>query len=292
MTAELEYTVRRRILAGTKADLAVRFFLNGEDAEPTGTMTFAAVGVSGNVVASGSATVADGALIATLTAAQALVDVLTVTWSGLVFAAAAPIAVVTEHEVVGAWLFSLAEARKTSKEVLKSVTDYPTERIREERDRITDLFEEVLGFKLGRRMVTEVIDGDGTYRIWPNENYPGAVRTVETRTLGSTDWAESAIDASTGPSGAFEVLNGTWPRGTANVRVRFEAGMTPIPAALSRAGLLVLVEQLTTTDVMARATAQNTQNGSFTLSEEGLFGIPEVDRVIGKLALTKLPGIA
>jgi len=291
VTAELEYTVRRRILAGTKADLAVRFSLDGEDAEPTGTMTFSAVGVAGNVVASGSAVVADGALVATLTAAQTLVDVLTVTWSGLVFAAAAPIAVVTEHEVVGAWLFSLAEARKTGKEVLKSVTDYPADRIREERDRITDLFEDALGFKLGRRMVTEVLDGDGTYRIWPRENHVGAIRTVETRTPGSTDWATSTIDASTGPSGAFEALNGTWPSGTANIRVRFEAGMTPIPPALRDAGLLVLVDQLTTTDVMARATSQNTQNGSFTLAGEGLFGIPEVDRVIGALALTKLPGL-
>lgn len=291
MTAALEYIGQRRILAGSRADLVVELYRDGLAATPTGSLTFSAADALGTVVASGVATAAAGKLTATLTAAQsALPNQLTVTWAGLVFDAEPAVELETTHEIVGAWLFGLAEARRYEGGKLTSETTYPASAILEARDRITDQFEDILGYAMGRRYALEQVDGNGSDSVWLNEPYVSSIRAAHTLQSDGT-WLEVTGEMIVTNAGRAELLASTWPRGTANVRIAYEAGIQPVPLDLKEAALELLVYQMVSSDVSKRATQQTNEHGQFTLGAGEWFGLVDVDKVLTRRR-RKLPGIA
>lgn len=289
--SEIDYIGVRRILAGTKADITVSFFKDGDPVNVSGTVMFEVVGVSGATVASGSATTSGNTITAPLAAADNhQVDLLTVTWAGIVIGSDEAIEVVTEHEAVGAWLFSLAEARNYRNGALRADSKYKLDVIREQRDVITDQFEQVLGYRLGRRLIVEersVRYATG-YRL--AERYPNAVRELKARDSGG-QWVDVPFVAD---SSAEISITSSPPRYDAQstLRVIYEAGMQPITPPLKEAGLALLVARLQGSEVPANATQQTGPHGTFQLANDGAwFGIPDVDRAL-KAASTKLPGFA
>lgn len=292
MTAELEIIGSNRILAGTRADIQVRCYRDGVLATPTGTLTFSAADADGTVVASGTPTAADGVLTAVLTAAQnADVNTLTVTWGGLVFSAEPAISLTTEHESVGAWLFTLADIRGfgDNEQLLSSVTKYTDAFLLQERDRVTDQLGERLKYPLGARYERQTVDGDGTAELF----LLGAwrcreVRAISIRAYGASTWTaltagELALVFIT-KHGILAREGNIWPRGRQNIRVAFENGVQPIPLELKQAGLAVLVDSVIGSDTPDRAITQTNENGTFNLATPGMrgsfVGIPGVDEAI------------
>lgn len=290
--AELEVIGSNRILAGSRADLKVATYRDGVLATPTGTLTFSVANAEGTVLATGTPTASGGILTATMTAAQnADVNTLTVTWGGLVFDGEPVISLTSEHESVGQWLFGLAEARSFGNptQPLASVSTYPDDYLRAQRDLIADKFAERLRYPLGRRYQVEVVDGDGTCELFLPEAWRCyRLRAAWTREYGATSWtalteAQLAVSFLT-KHGIIEREGATWPKGRRNIRVAFENGAQPIPLELREAGLRVLADAAVGSDTPERATTQNIDGNVFSLATPGLrgsfVGIPGVDEAL------------
>lgn len=290
--AELEVLGSNRILAGSRAELKVRCYRDGELATPTGTLTFSVANAEGTVLATGTPTAASGVLTATMTAAQnAEVNTLTVTWGGLVFDAEPAISLASEHESVGAWLFALAEARAFGNptQPLASVSTFPDDYLRAQRDLIADKFAERLRYPLGAHYERLTLDGDGSYELFiPNAWRCRRLRGVSVRAYGATTWtaltdSELAL-ASLTKHGVLSREGSTWPKGKGNIRVAFENGAQPIPLELREAGMRVLADALVGSDTPERAITQNIDGNVFSLATPGIrgsfVGIPGVDEAL------------
>lgn len=295
MTAELEHVGSPRILVGTRADVTVRCYRDGQLATPTGTLTLSAVDADGDTVASATPTAANGVLTAVLTAAQlASVGPLTLTWGGLVFDAEPAVSLTTTVEVIGAWLFTLEQARRM--EGLGNTARLNDEALIEARDRVTDELAEILGWRLGRTYFREVYDGNNSDTLWLKELNVAALRSVETR--GDTTWtALSAGDFARcyiHGNGKLYRDNSYWPRGVQNIRVGYEAGLDAIPGDLRRASLALLAHRLLSNGAQEQASSVNNESGTYTLAKPGdpeyFTGLPSVDRVLARHR-KKLPGI-
>lgn len=290
--AELEILGSNRILAGSRADLTVACYRDGELATPSGTLTFSVANAEGTVLATGTPTASSGILAATMTAAQnADVNTLTVTWGGLVFDAEPAISLTSEHESVGAWLFGLAEARTFGNptQPLASESAYPDDYIRTYRALIADKFAERLRYPLGRRYQIATVDGEGTAELFLPEAWRCyRLRAAWTRTYGETTWtalteSELALAFLT-KHGIIEREGAVWPRGRQNIKVAYENGAQPIPIELRDAALSVLVASVVGNDTPERATAQSIDGNVFTLATPGIrgsfVGIPGVDEAL------------
>lgn len=295
MTAELELTSPARILAGTRSDITVKVMKDGAPATPTGTLTYTVVDQDGDTVTSGTPTATAGVLSFALTAAQAAVGTLTVTWGGLVFGSEPAVSLATQTEVIGAWLFTLEDVRAAG----IPQTTYNDARVLAERDRITEEFESrgFLGFALGRRYFREVHNGDSRSPLILRQIKAGTLHTVETRS--GTTWTALTADELAAcyleSNGVLTRENSYWPTGTQNIRVGYEAGLSPVPADLRTAGIDYLRFLLMNNNMQAQATAVNNESGTYTLAKPGdvnyFTGLPAVDRVIARYRKL-MPGIA
>lgn len=295
MTAELEHIGSPRILVGTRADVQVKCYRDGVLTTPSGTLTLTATDADGDTVATATPTAAStGILTAALTAAQlANVGPLTLTWGGLVFGSDPAISLTTTVEVIGAWLFTLSEAR-----AMPGLHGgaYSDDTIIARRDEIHDEFADVLGWRCGRMYFREVYDGPGESVLWLREMKCRAVRSVETRS--TTTWTALTSGelayVTLSENGALWTESGVWARGRQNIRVGYEAGVDQIPADLKRASLELLAWRLMNNNTTAQATAVNNTDGTKTLHKPGdpeyWTGLPSVDRVLGRHRRT-LPGI-
>lgn len=288
--ADIEFEASGRILAGVVSELRLECYLDGEKITPGGTITFEAVGITGDVVADGTAAVADDIVKASLTSPS--VDLLTVTWSGIeIDGFDDPIDVVSTHDAVGSWLFTLGHARRFQSGKLLSATAYPTRAITDARDTISAEFERILGYPVGRRIVVEKRECGYANTVRLLQRYAGAIRLVESRIDYASEWVEVAGPYIVTASGALGLTTSSQMRG--NLRVTYEAGLEPIPLDLTDAALHVLVAKLVSDGVPASAVSQNNEHGSFNFEgkDEGFYGIDAVDRVLRSMG-RKTPGIA
>lgn len=300
MTAEFEPVVASpRILAGTRADLQLKCYRDGVLATPTGTLTCTVTDATGTTVATPTVTASGGVLTATLTAAQtATVNLLTVAWAGMVFDGEPVMSYSTTYETVGDLLFTLIEARTADPEgKMKHEDRFKAEDLLQHRDRITDEFEQILGYSLGRRYKREIFSGDDTSTLWLYDREVWTIRAVET--LSGSTWTAFTSDELSGiaayPNGLLARRDGYWTSGERNVRIGYESGLQPIPLALKRAALIVLRSQAFTSALPSRAISEANQFGNITLATPGLrgshYGLPEVDKVLNDWT-RKLPGVA
>ena len=298
MTAELEpLRLSPHILAGTRADLQVACYRDGQLKNPTGSLTCSVVDADGNSIATPSVSATDGVLTATLTAAQtAQVNQLTVTWAGLVFDAEPAVSLVEKYEVRSSLLFTLAEARQAENRALMSEANYPNDAMLRARDVIVEDFEDILGFDLGTRYQREVLDGSGRARLFLEHREPSALRAVSIRS--GTTWSSlSAGELAAIQLSGSAIVNEwrAWPLGVANIRVSYEAGRSPLPRSLTRAALILLKDRMLPSNLSRKAVQQVDELGTFKLATPGErgshFGIPEVDDLLNRLRMT-IPGFA
>lgn len=310
----IEVAALSRILKGTGDAVTATFYNDGVAVDP-GVVTVDVAYSDGTYAVTGASAAGTGtnARAVTLTPTQtADLDVLTLTWHATIASVAMDF--VTLAEIVGAHLFTVAEARTFDKQQLASTSKYPTAAIVAARARIADAFERICGVAFAPRYRLATLDGGTQHAAWgvsdPLLTYPGAsglplpntrvtaVRGVETRTLGQAGWvafdADDLADVYLLPdSYIYRETGGAWPLGRQNVRVGYEHGFPAPPEDIRRAALILLVDELVAKDITNRALSQTTEVGTFRIATAGergsYFGLPLVDSVLDLYARERVP---
>lgn len=287
------------ILTGSAVTLSAQFMSDGVAADPGVTTLGITRQGDAPTIASGTATAGTGTNPRTYALGAAMtgdLDLLTVTWTTTNLGT-----VTTTHEVVGAFLFTVAEARAFDNAALASTTKYPTATIEEARARITDEFEGICGVSFIPRYRTVTVNGTGRSGLVLDRMEVTAVRSVETRsgavwTAYTTDELDDVLVESWGLI-TRDTL-GTFASGNRNVRIGFEHGYAAVPLDIKRAALMALRYELVSNDVSSRAISISNDQGTTQLWTPGISGrgsavhpLPEVDRVLQQ-HIAKVPVIA
>lgn len=268
-----------QILKNTVATLEVTFSVGNADAAVTVTITRA----DGTTLVSGGATTAQGAGRYTYALApQAELDSLTATWTGT-FGGTAQ-SVQTFAEILGGYLFAIADLRAFGDQAI-TAAKYPDADVRETRNRITDMFEQVCGCSFVPRYARDTVDGTGTELI---RLFHGRVSRVISATVDGTALTvpELALVA-VRPSGVLFRKSGvwTWGYGGRNVVVAYEHGWPTAPPDISRAALTLARYELVSNDISDRMVAFSSDLGDVRLSVPGTkypTGIPIVDATLSR----------
>lgn len=284
---------RPRILRATAATLSWQGLDQyGEPADP-GTVTIGVVNSAGTtVVASGTATTGSGSTERTysLTASQtATCDVLTATWtvSGVAVAA-------TEHDIVGGFLFSLADVRGVEKSTSDQTKD-PASAARFAREVTEWQIEDYCGQAFVPRFTSERrANGASSRRFqltYPNLRVVRWAKHWQSGTATSLTAAECA-EIPANSLGFAERPSSSW-WANADVEIGYEHGMIRPPRDLERAAMRLfrLNLDMHRSQIPDRATAWTDPNGSnFTLGRVGTerrpTGIDEVDEVLRRYDAT------
>jgi hypothetical protein len=266
-----------RIKRGTPATITNTWYSGGTVADP-GTVTVGVTAADGTVVvAPGTATSGGGAAARSFSltpAHTALLDTLTVTWTSSLLGTDT-----TLHEVVGDFLFSIAEARAVRP--LDSVQNYPTAKIEEMRTLVEDAMEQVAGVAFVPRYAQETIT-DATGSWLPSWPYVSSIRSL---------YVDDVLTAGAVLAGNGTVyLPSSYPYSTA-VTVGYEHGHPYPPPRIARAALFEaryrLIQANSPTD--DRAVRLDTEQGSYALQQPGRGGmhfyLPESDAAVAAYSM-------
>ena len=275
-----------RIKRATPATISNTWYSAGTIADP-GTVTVGIVRADGSVVVpAGTATAGSGPAARTfpLTAAHtALLDTLTATWTSSTLGTDT-----TEHEVVGDFLFSLADAR--AMKPLDDPTKYPTATLTAMRTAVEQALEDACGVAFVPRyeLETFTVDGcaGGLVARWPR------ITAVRSAMIDGTDI--TPLSDVLGVREGLIYLHRSWGYGWhhgwghqhRSIVVGYEHGHTAPPARVSRAGLLLARSWLVSGPVDDRAAtfSAGADGGTYSLVVPGrngsVFGLPEVDAVV------------
>lgn len=202
-----------RIKQATPATISNAWSSGGAPVDP-GTVTIGVIAADGTVVvAPGTATAGGGAAARTfnLTAAHtAQLDTLTATWTTLGQGTDT-----TTHQIVGDFLFTIAQARAALGDPA-----YDEDRIQEARIYAEAELEKALGFALVPRYSRESFSAvwNRPIRLRP---YVRAIRSVS---VAGTPLSAGDLTALTYTSGGF-LYGYWWPTGYGNVTVSYEHGL-------------------------------------------------------------------
>lgn len=272
-----------QILRYTAASLTFTWYTDGTADPNIDAVTIGIVNDDGDtIVAAGTATTDNGdgtytyAVANTLTATP---DLWTATWTDT----SSGDDQTTRIEVVGGWLFTEAEARAFDGAALTSTTSYTDAWLAEQRVRITDEFEQILGAAPVPRYRRETLPGSGGHVLDLERPY---VTEVISASVGGTAQTLGDLVVVGAVDNRLHHTTSTWTAGTTsdprNVTVEYVHGLSA-PADLKRAALTVL-RQSPGSDLDARALSFTDQGGSVRLAQPGMrnmwYGIPTVDRVL------------
>lgn len=235
-----------------------------------------------------SATVAGAVAAYALTPADtATLDTLTAT-----FTSAGQGDQTASVEIVGALLFTVAEARTFDKGQLANASKYPDAAIEQARERIGARFERIAAVSfIPRYKVVTLDEHDRTTLPLPDLRIL-RVRSVEWRSRGATTW--QAYDAGQLADVQADVRTGvlrremsffTWTGAYQNVRVGYEYGYAQPPEPIREAALWALLGTLIPTDLGDRSTSVSNEAGTFRLATPGYgrnswYGLPRVDALL------------
>ncbi len=265
-----------RVRRTTRQTLTQELRVDGVLTDASGTLTCTTRRLDGTLVDTAAA---GHPSIGTYTYAppeQALLDTLTVDWTGTL--AGSPIASLRDYvEVVGGFMFGTSELR--TRHSLSSA--YSEAALAETRTEVEQECERICGQSFTPRFARVALGGSGVDTVvLPRMN----VRAVRAATvdgvsqLAAVEWAES---------GVLTMPGGVWPAGRRNVIVEFEYGWDLPPEYIRTAGMLRAKTLLSQpkSGVPARA-------ASFTVADGGVYrlslptrestGIPEVDGAYAK----------
>lgn len=301
----MDYRVQRTAAAA----ITHTFYTPGTEtpADPTGTPTYVVTSAAGATVASGNATVVGGSSgQVTLTVpGQASVDLLTVAITATVGGAA-----LTEYdtvEVVGAFLFGLAEGR-ASDPSLADQEKYPTSALEWARAAAEYELERICDQSFTTRYAFVTLDGTGTESIvLPGPDKDRSFRDlVRLRSISVAPQVDEAFvdfdaaelaDVAVDPDGTARRSSGdvyTW--GRQNVRAGWEYGRTwAVPRDLKEA-LFTRFRywcNVRRSGVPDRATSYTTVDGStYRIALPGAYatGVPDVDATYSGYSLRMRTG--
>jgi hypothetical protein len=294
--------VPAQVLRSQPATLSATFTdTSGATVDP-GVVTVTITRLDGTALVTDAATSGSGAAARTytLTAAQTgTLDTLTATFTSASLSATA----VSVAEIVGAYLFTEAEARAFDGAAMASDTLYPDAAIQEARARITDQFETICNVSFVPRYRLDTFSGSG-YTTLPLMRFKVTdIRSVEYRTLGSVTWtaydADDLADLFIENYGdLLRETRGTFVTGRRNIRIGYEHGFTTPPYDIKQAALLALKYEIANKNYGDRTISMSNEFGSEQYWTPGISGrgtaihpLPEVDRIL-KLYDFKVPVVA
>lgn len=281
----------QRILAGAAATLTFRNLdADGVAVDASGALTVGVTRGDGTVlIAAGTATThgATGIYTITVTGAQtATLDLFTATWTE-----AAAGAHQTLHEIVGGYLFSIADVRAFT--TLQDTVKYPNAAVIVARAEVEDELEQMRSAAFVPRYARLVLDGPGERSIVTGLSWIRSLRTAKTlSTTGST-----TITTFTATQlGACQVTEdgritrgdgNVFEYGVGNIIVEIEHGFTDWGSDLKQAALTRLRERLNQplSGIPDRATTYTSVDGdSYRLGAEDAMstGNPWVDSVYNR----------
>lgn len=245
----------------------------GSPVEPDdgGTVTVAA---GGREVVTAPAVLSGGRLVCALPA-LGLLDTYAVSWR-------APVGGeewewLTALEVAGAHYFGLDAFRRERPDLAA----FDDARVAAARRLAEDRIEAACGCAFVPRGAREAVVARGREALplrWPEPRALYAV-AVDGAPLAAEEVAALRLHP-----GGMVLREGGWPDG-ALVTLHYEHGLSPTPAPVRHAAMLLAREYLVPSDLPARATLLATEVGSFRLSvagRDGATGLPEVDAVIAE----------
>jgi hypothetical protein len=280
-----------RVVRTAAATLDHTWYVDETPTTSTTTVTVSITDANGAVVTSGNATGAGTGRYTFTLPPQALVNVLTVTWSGTISGAA-----VTETdtvEIVGARLFSLPEGR-ASDPSLSDTGKYTTAFLAEKLLEVEEEAEEICDRSFFTRYGRVVLDGSGNPDILLPDHDITTIRAARIATrpgqtfvpLTSTELAALRVEDGV----LTRTDNQSWTMGMSNVIVECEFGLTAVPADFKRAALTRFRSRLnlTRSGIPERAISYSNPDGStYRLDLPGAWktGIPDVDAVYSRYSL-------
>lgn len=209
-------------------------------------------------------------------------------WSGT-FAGAALVAV-DYVEIVGGFLFGLAEARGRHR-FLADTNRYPTALLAAKRIEVEQEIENICGQAWVPRYGRYACSGRGYEQLGTPTSMLRRVRSVK---IAGVALAQAELDViQVTDSGVLRRPTGVpWPIGYGNMIVEVEHGHDYPPEPIKEAGILRLRSRLsmTTTEIPDRAISWNAaEGGTYRLSTPGRTrtGIPEVDGVLERPGYTR-----
>lgn len=269
----------------------VAFTVRNEDGtptNPTGNVTVTVLDSSDTVVASGTATQAQGqahdCTYALPSGVRSTLGVYTVrfgyTLAGVQETVDVPV------EVVSALLFDVADIRDRYPDV-SNANRYTSSDIRAARDEATERLEEAAQVAFATRRTVQTLSGDGTSRLLlPHVMVSGIHSvTVYADTTVGADAVDDAFDATEladveidGDAGVLKRVDGDmWPRGHQNVVVDYEHGYDTPPEPVRRAAMKLALEALVPSALPSRAMSQTTDLGEVRY----MMANPEANRPTG-----------
>lgn len=285
----------QRILVGTPALLRAVCYQNGVPADP-GATTATIRGLDGSLVVEDAPATVDAetgmATVAIDAEHTADLDVWTVTWSTANLGTLR-----TTAEIVGAHLFTIAEARAFDQEAMEALSLYPVDAITDARRRIEDAFEEICHVSFIPRVKRQVYSGSyGKGVILPLG--VTAIRSVEER-FGDT-WVandpELVAEIVIEPWGGLFWSTGIPVQAARQLRITYEYGYPEPPLEIKRAGLWLLRDSLVSSNIDPRAMSYTDGMATIRFVTPGLsrgawFSVPEVNATLQRY-VKRIPGIA
>lgn len=276
-----------RVLRTAAAQLTHVFYV---DETPTSASVGVVVTVKrldGTTVASGSGTLGAPGTYTFTVPGQATLDTLVVDWVATSIGGA----VVTAKdyvEVVGGYLFGLAEARALPPPL--SSTTYPAATLAQKRLEVEVECERICGRAFVPRFRRITLSGQGSSKLLLPEGDVRALRAVSVAGVALTLGELGAVYAL--PSGVLDRGYASWPYGWNNIVVEYETGMDYPPEDLRMAAMLRLRSRLslTSSGVPDRAISWNTQDGGtyrITLPSGEKTGVPDVDAAYERWTLAE-----
>lgn len=273
-----------RILRGTGATISIVVSVDGAGENPDpDSATVTVVNSAGTVlVAAAVATdTGEGQFSYNLTPTHtATLDTLTASWSYTRNSATETLT--TTHEVVGGFVFTVAQARQMSGFDRKdNAGDYKisTAQILEARAEVERMLEHELGFAMVPRYTVEVVSGSGGYQL-ELRPYMRAIRSV---TVDGAAWSPGDVSGlAFNPSG-FVFSSSRWSDGFANVSVGYEHGLDTPPPNAAGVALKLARSLVVGSPADDRAASVSTDEQTTTFYVPGAsepFALPEANRFV------------
>lgn len=270
------------ILVDTQATLEITFSAG----DAAGNVTYVVTDSEGAAVASGTANnETEAGRYTFVLAPQPMVANLVVAWTGTW--GGVPQTLTTTAEIVGAYLFTLAEARAYDKAVLGNATVYSDAAIRAARVGITDFFQEITGVGFVPRYGRAVLDGDGGREL-KVQDFGHVDELLYASVNGTALTAPELAEVSVYPEGRFYRPAG-WPRSAdgsrRNIVLGYEFGAHQAPWDVHEQALVLLRYTLVPSDISDRTITWTNELGTFRQAVPGEkypTGLPSVDAMLSR----------
>lgn len=237
--------------------------------------------LDGTVVTTGAASNPSTGVYTFVLAGQDNLDHLDVSWTGTV--SGEPITLTDRVEIVGGFIFGLAEAR-ASDPSLSDPVKYTTAMLAEKRIEVEVECERICGWAFVPRFGRFTVSGTGTSELMLSVQRLRRVRALTTRVPGNppvvvASMSEIAVESD---GRVIRYDGGIFPAGSSNIVIEVEHGADYPPGDLKEKAMYRLrsLLNLTRSGIPDRVSSYSTPEGGtyhVTLPSRGSTGIPDVD---------------